>query len=103
VEPRTKEKAGYGAPTGMVVWDCDGAILVWNIAATGWDGVPVGDTKSVATRNDRVATDEKPRANTDTGYGAATGATEWGGVGATAACNTAAAGWDAAPAGCSTG
>ena len=33
---------------------------------------------------------------------AVTDATEWGGVGATTACNAEAAGWDAAPAGCLT-
>ena len=57
----------------------------------------------MAARDDGATTNEAPRADEEAGCGAATGVIEGGGVGATAACDAAAAEGDSAPAGCSTG
>ena len=57
----------------------------------------------MSARNDRAITNEAPRADEEVSYNRVTGATEWGGAGATVACDAAAAGLEAAPAGCSAG
>ena len=44
---------------------------------------------------------EAPRVVEEVSCGATMSATEWGGVGATVACNATAAGQEAAPVGCS--
>ena len=103
VEPRAKEEAGCGASTGATAWGGDRKKMAWNAVGTGRDGVQAGCTTGVAARNNMTATIEVPRANEEAGCGAATGATEWGGVGATVACDSAAAGQDAASAGCLAG
>ena len=53
----------------------------------------------VALCNDGATTNEAPRADEEAGCGRETGATEWGGAGATMACNAAAAGRKAVPVG----
>ena len=71
-------------------------ILAWNAAVTGRDGIRAVGSPGVTARNGRVTTNKAPRDDEEAGFGAATGATEWGGVGATAACNTTAVGRDTA-------
>ena len=73
--------------------------MAWNVATTGRDGVPASSTTGMATRDNGAVTNEAPRAHEEAGCGVATGATEWSGIGATAACNAAVAGRDAASAG----
>ena len=77
--------------------------MAWNAATTGRDGVQECGTTRVAARNDGATTNEAPRVDEEASCNAATGATEWGGAGATVACNAAAAGREVAPAGCLTG
>ena len=89
--------------TGTTFWGVDGTISAWNATAAGRDGVLAGGTIGVATHDGEAATNEVPRAHEEMGCNAATGATERGGVGATAVCNAAVAGRDVASTGWSTG
>ena len=72
-------------------------ILAWNAAATCLDDVPAGGTTGVDARDNMAITNEATKTNEEVGCDAATVATEWDGGVATAACNAAAAGQDAAP------
>ena len=63
-------------------------MLAWNVAATSQDGVRTGGTPGVATYDDRAITNKTPRGDKEAGCGAASGATERGGAGATLICNT---------------
>ena len=60
--------------------------MAWNPAAVGRDGVPEGGTVEVTACGDRAATNKA-------------GATEWGGVGVTAACSVVVVWRDVASAG----
>ena len=69
----------------------------------GGDGVQAGSTTGVAARDNGETKNKAPRTNEEVGCGEATGATEWGDIDATAACNAAVTGRDAVLAGWSTG
>ena len=65
----------------------------------GRDGNSAGGTTGVAARNNGMSTNEAPRAPGEAGCGTVTGMTEWGGVGATAACKAKVVGQDIASTG----
>ena len=75
----------------------------WNAVATSWVGVQAGGMVGVVALNDGANTNEASKTDEEASCGATTGATEWGGTGATVAYHTTAAGQEAAQEGCLTG
>ena len=55
--------------SGALALGGDVAILAWNAAATGRDGVPAGVTTGVTARNNGAAPNEAPRAHGEAGCG----------------------------------
>ena len=80
--------------------ECAGTtVLAWNAPETGRDSVQTGVTMGVVACDDNATMHKAPREDDEASFDAATGATEWGDAGTTAACDAAAATQDAAPAG----